>query len=455
MNILIVLSSAFALLLSLLLFHKAAGTISFLRLNTVSYALYLQVLTVGFVGPILLATHSIDYHYMVQPISNAVKFEAWVWCMYALIAMPLSMNLLNYIFKFNARTELSSYVKKPFAVAPAQMTSLISVFLLISSGLTLAYVLYYSPAIPILDVLSGEDLHQARIDRVSTKYEFEGNEYLRSFLGLILVPAVAYYFYILAFQKRTLFRISVFILQFVFAFVMLIYDTQKAPVAFFLMGFLVLHTFLTNGLSLRWFLFFFLSAVFLLLLGYKLTTDASIIDQFTRYDSAFYGRVFISSYLGFPLSLELFPDIIRAKTSLYGIPIPVLEAYGLEATNSARELMKFMNYEGVEEGSANIISGYYLGEAWASFRYAGLVIAPFLVGGIVQIIHIGLVRLPKHPLFVAFYALITVKWLISAGFSSFLTLKVILFPVAILVVLHLFMNTLYNLGNPKWAISSS
>ena len=48
-----------------------------LKLNTVSYVFYVQIITSGLVGSVLLATGVLDYHPDVAFMSDGIKFEAW------------------------------------------------------------------------------------------------------------------------------------------------------------------------------------------------------------------------------------------------------------------------------------------------------------------------------------------------------------------------------------------
>jgi len=357
--------------------------------------------------------------------------------------------IFNKIFKIRIAKELDNYASKQFVLVDISPSIYVKLALALLSSFGLTYILYYSPSIPIWTLINGGDLVQASIQRVASKREFAGIPYIRTFFGIILIPALAYYSYIIAHTNKSLSSWLFFSFQSILAFILLTFDLQKAPIAFFILGFIIVHTFLTNGVSPKWFFIVFISSVFLILLGYELTTDASMFKQFTDFHSAFYGRIFLVGYLGFPLSMELFPDSIIANTALFGIPEPLREIYNIEATDSARELMKYINPVGVREGSANLISGYYLGEAWASFRYSGLLMAPIVVGCVIQFIHLVLLHLPKHPLFVAFYALISTKWLITSGFSNFLTLKIILFPLLTVFFLYIFMNTLTRIRRLK------
>ena len=407
--------------------------------------MYFQVLTIGIVGPVLLVTDSLDFHYMAQHISKPVKFQAWAWSMYALIALPFSMTLINTILRIDIKSLLREYSVREISDSSQQDQIKFNISLAAISLLSLIYILYNSPSIPILELIQTGDFSSAAENRFESKYGFTGIVYLRSFFGLILIPCCSYYFYIVAYKSRLLRDWLLFGFQFVLTLALLTYDLQKSPFAFYLFGYLILHTFISNGLNPKWFLVIIGCALAMILIGYKNTTGVSIESQIFNFQSAFYGRIFLSGFLGFPLSLELFPDKINAITTLFGIPQPVLGFYDLSATDPARQIMLYINEQGAREGTSNLVSGYYLGEAWASFRYAGLVCSPFVVGAILQLTHLSFLRLPKNPLIIAFYAYISTKWLIASGFSSFLTLKIIIFPILILALIILIKNSFGNL----------
>ncbi|MBA3900454.1 MAG: oligosaccharide repeat unit polymerase [Bacteroidetes bacterium] len=416
---------------------------SLFKLNTVSYVFYFQIITSAFVGSILLATGSIDYHPMVQGISYGTKISAWAWVMYSMLTLPLAMLFLNYIFRFQPKAAFNDYLNKPFDFQSNDfLNKMILSGMVLFAILILWYIFHYTNRIPIITLLTENNPEQAGIDRVDSKRSFSGLDYIKNLGGVVLVPTLAYFSYIFMVKKKNFFYVICFLFLFFISTVLLIYDIQKAPVAFFLFGFLILHTFLFGGVSAKKFLIFTGLGIGLLLLGYQYTSNVNAFDQFTRFNSAFYGRIFISGYLGFPLSLELFPEIIKQPTYQIGLPGFILNFLNLENTESARLLMAHINPEGYEKGSANLVSSYFLGEAYANYGYIGLLIAPLIVGFVVQSVHIFLLKRPKDPLLLAFYASITVKWLLGAGFVSFLYLKIIFFPLVLYFLVKIIINTL-------------
>lgn len=421
--------SAVCVIISFLLFQRAAGSMSVLRLNTISYVFYFQILTTGVVGSILLALGKIDFHYLAEPLSRETKVEAWAWVMYSIITLPIAMNLLNYMFKVRARQEFRDYIRKPAKVTFNDRSQLLILSMMLGvSAFLVAYIAYYTERMPIMTLLSG-NMEQAMVDRVSAKSAFHGSDYVKGTFVQTLIPVFSYYGVIIAMQRRKLIFWGLSLALIGLAAFMAIYDTQKAPLAFYLLGFLIIYTLVKGGISPVRFAVILGTGVSAIVLGYVFTTDANFLDQITRYESGFYGRLFISGYMAFPLSLELFPkEFPEAALYLSGIPYPILRFFGVEHIESARLIMMYINPEGVAAGTANLVSGYYMGEAYASYGYIGMIAAPFVVGAVVQVVHIYLLRKPKDPLIMAFYAYLTIKWLLGAGFVSFLYLKIILFP---------------------------
>ena len=441
MNTLIIIISILTTVLSVNLFSKAAGSMSLLKMHTVSYVFYVQIVTSALIASVLLVTGVLDYHPDVAYISEKVKFEAWLWTMYSIIAMPIGMLGLNRLLGINAKLKLNAYIKSNFMINGTIYKN--QVILLASVGfciLVLAYIFYHTDRIPIYTLLVEKDAEQAAIDRVSVRYNFHGIDHIKNLLGLIMIPVMAYYAYVMMRIHKKIFYIFIFLLNFLCAILVIVYDIQKAPVAFFITGFLILEVFISKGISLKKMLILVAIPITLLLVGYSFTTDKSIVDQLLNFDSAFYGRFFVVGYYGFPLSLELFPDVITDPTYAVGIPNSILETIGLNSVESARLLKEYVHTEEVRKGTGNLFSGYYMGEAWANYGYLGLVLAPFVVGFVVQTVHLFLILNNKKPYLLAFYTAITVKWVVSSGFVNFLYLKLLIWPFIIYFVSNYFIE---------------
>jgi hypothetical protein len=400
-----------------------------LKLNTVSYVFYVQIVTSGLVASVMLATGVLDYNHDVALLSENVKIEAWIWTMYSIIIMPFGMLMLNKLLKVEARKVFNKYLTSSVEIRGTIERNRLAVFVFtLMAILVLAYVLINTKNIPLYTLVVEGDADQANIDRISSRRNFGGLDHIKNLLGLIVVPVVAYYSYVLFRVFKTQFFFFIFLINFFVAILMVSHDIQKAPIAFFILGFGVLEVFISKGISIRTFLVFGGSAVGLVLVGYSLTSDRDMFDQFFRFNSAFYGRTFVVGYYGFPLSLELFPNIITDQTHLVGIPQFLIENNNEEIRESARLLKMYVHPESIKSGKGNLYSGFYMGEAWANYGYVGLVAAPLVVGFVIQSVHLFVIHHKKNPWLLAFYAGITVKWVVSGGFVNFLFLKLLIWP---------------------------
>lgn len=425
----ILIVSLIVLIISFKLFSAAAGTLSPLKLNTISYVFYVQIVAMTFVGSILVACNAVDYHYLIIHLSNKTKIYAWLGVLYSMIAMPIAMILLNHAFRIKIKSKFQNYVSKPieFDYSNKLSITVLTIFTMISVAV-LSYTFINSESIPILTLLRGQK-ELAAIQRVETRSLFGGIEYIRNLLGYLMMPIIAYYAAIFALEKRKLIYWIFFIANFLMASLLLSYDIQKAPLVFFFIGFLILYTLMRGGVTKKRFITYGIIALVLISGAYSVTSDKNMISQLTDFGSALWGRIFISEYAGYALSLEYFPDIITQPTWYIGLPSFVLSFFDLPNVESARLLMMKINPEGVASGEANLISSFYMGEAWANYGWIGFLLSPFIVGFVVQSVHLFLLRHKKEPLIMAFYSYLTVRWLLSSGFVYFLYLKIIIYPL--------------------------
>ncbi len=430
MNALIIITSILCTLASISMFRIACGSMSLLKLNTVSYVFYVQIVTSGLVASVLLAMGRLDYHPDVEVVSDAVKLEAWAWTMYSILIMPFGMIMLNKLFKVNGRQLFNTYLKAPIEIVGSmnrnKLVLLVLTFFAVS---VLGYILLNTKNVPLYTLLVEGDANQANIDRITARRDFGGIIYIKNLLGLIMIPVVSYYSYILMRKYKSLFFIGIFVVNLLVALILVSHDVQKAPVAFYILGFAILEVFIAGGISKKTFVTFVVLPVAAILVGYSLTTDHGIADQLFRTNSGFYGRTFLIGYFGFPLSLELFPDVITVETYGVGIPSFIIDHTSMNAVESARLLKMYIHPETVNAGTGNLYSGFYMGEAWANYGYVGLVIAPLVVGFVVQSVHLFLLKNAKEPWLLAFYVALTVKWVVGSGFVNFLFLKLLIWPL--------------------------
>ena len=107
---------------------------------------------------------------------------------------------------------------------------------------------------------------------------------------------------------------------------------------------------------------------------------------------------------------EVFPEQVG---HLYGLTIGKLAWFvGGDNFNSANYVYQYMYPERVESGLANAA---FVGNLWADFGFAGVLVGGVVAGAIMQFLQVTLVREKKDVLSVAIYSyLIFAFWLLSS-----------------------------------------
>lgn len=420
--------SFIVVIISYNLFKKAAGTLSLRKLNTASYVFFYCIIISTFVGSVICVLTDVDWHWILCNTSLNSRIIAWIAICYSLITIPLGMIITNNLYGVNISRLYSDFENKELIIGLSnRRISFILFFMSFFSILVSAYIKHYSGSWPLYTAVIEKDFLSAAEGRIDVRLNFHGIEYVKNLFGLCLVPMFSYFAYVIWFKKRTLFCLLSYLVILLCTLFIISYDTQKAPLIFYLIGYVVIYPLIAKPISKKALFVFFSCALFLMGLLYISFsgTNNDVLDIVLDPGSAMWSRMFISSYAGVPLSFEWFPNVIEQPTWQIGIPEFILKTFDLPTTESARLMMLKLNPEG------NLISSYFIAEAWANYGFIGVFISPFIIGFSVQFVHLFLLRHGKDPLAIAFYAYMTTKWVISSGFVNYLYFKAILIPLVL------------------------
>ena len=421
MTYFIFIVSFFTLIASYRLFTIAAGTIKLTQFNTVSFVFYYSIVLTTFIGSIYVALGYGSDHWILCYTRPTSRIIAWLCVCYSMIMMPVGMIAVNNLYKIRIKKALDQYIKLPLQMRGLDDSKVLMLGLCVFSMLIFLYIWKYSNSWPLYTVVVDGDMLSAYEERVEVRNNFQGIEYIKNLCGIYLVPAFSYFAYIIWNNKKGVFYFICFVCLFTVSILILTYDTQKAPILFYLIGYLVIRVLVKGYIPKKLFLIIGGVCFFLIGLMYMLFTGKeSAFDVLLDPNSALYGRIFVSGYAGVPLSFEWFPDVIKQSTWQIGIPQAILKFLDLPTTESARLMMQRITSEG------NLISSYYIAEAWANYGWFGVLLSPIIVGINIQLVHVFLLRHSKEPLTIAFYAMITTKWVVSSGFVNFLYFKILI-----------------------------
>ncbi|MBH0164068.1 oligosaccharide repeat unit polymerase [Fictibacillus sp. 7GRE50] len=407
---------------SLYLFQKVSGSLSILRPNLVSIVYYYSLLISSFIGSLLIVL-KLDHHYMINRLhDDNFRVIGFFLICYIMVAMPLAMLVVSKLLGFNAQQEFNDYLKKPVVETETGKKEFFYLFstLAMICLLAVAYTMLKLDKIPILAMFTGsEDLGKLRIE---ASRNFAGNTLFRNIFAIGFTPVLSLIAYIYFEKTKKLRWTILFGALFIASIVILTYDLQKAPIMFYFIMLILIRIYIGKTV-LSWTKVAMLGSlsVGLLIVMYVFIQGVTNPSSFLSYQSGPIARLILAQIAPFYLHLDLFGEI-QPFLSGRSLPNFLVSMYDMEHVRSARVVMEHYFPERVEEGIAGVLNTLYAGEAYANFGYNGIILGTLYVGFFIQVLYIGFIRLPKHPVIIVLFIFFTVNIprVVVGGFADFL-----------------------------------
>ncbi|MBC7361721.1 MAG: hypothetical protein H5U06_05490 [Candidatus Aminicenantes bacterium] len=426
------LFSVIVLVLSFYLFKKAAGTMSLLRLNIVSFIFYVQLFILTFIG-INLSLFGV-YHYRISLASKQSLFSSYFAVCYVMLIMPSSMILAQkLLFRGEIKKKLHNYLGSRLRPLQSEGDNALVLYCVVLSVIAFFATIYTFSQIkelPMVAVLVDKvDPVSFNRLRIEASKEFSGNIYIRNLFSLFLGPFVSYIAYAYNFLYKSLRYKLWFYFTAIVALMALLSTGEKAlPIEYLITIFIIKST-IKGKSSVKDLIKIVVLTLGLILGFYVLITgrlDVSI-------NSGPLGRLLMGQVAALPLTFDIFP---RIHPFLNGGSFPawLSSMLGVEHARSARLLMEIFSPLYIKAGAAGVMNTLFIAEAWANFGFIGLLLAPVIVGVIVQFVYNQLISLPKTPVFLAVIGYFIFGFPITGGFVDFLWNPVWLFMVAIILL---------------------
>lgn len=446
-NELIIILSVCVLVLSFYIFRYAAGSMSTLKLNMVSYNYYVQLIIYSFIGATLVALDLSD-HYVINRFPNhEFRLMIWVIIAYAILATGIGMVLFQKLF-FHVSNKLLRKSLYNFHQEWQKNTSQHDFYVLLAFSLVamagVAYTYYYLEKLPWLYFIMGA-VNEAAEARIQAGRHFAGIEYIKNILALGLTPILCYISYCYKLRYKDIRFKTLFYLLFISSVMILIYNSEKAPILLFFIGFLMLDV-LLNGRIRRSYFIATGALVFILVIGMYTLLGANA-DAFLSINSGPLGRIFQSQVEGMYVHFYIFPDIYPFLNGA-GLPGSIATLLGFDKhLDSARMAMEYMSPAAIANDTAGVINTLFIGEAWANFSWIGVLIAPLVVGVYWNILYVLFIHyLPKHPFFMGFYAYTCLRFPLTGGFISLFINPGYWLLALLIAAMYKMRNTHFNKG---------
>lgn len=420
---------------------------SIMRPNMLSFIFYFYLLIFSYFGTIIIATNDEYFNEQIRKIAfSNTKFYVWLAVSYTLIVIPIGINLCRMTFRINdVSSRFDSYTNSKIIGMISQKDSYLRYPLYILSIICLlvvAYVIYSIGFETFKKAFSVEGQVELMILRRDIDVGFSGNIYVRNILGSILLPILAYTSYCYYLMTKSKFDLLWFISMFVAAFLMLVHNFEKSPFIFFLFGFIFLYVLVKNRISKTFLISAVVSTLLLLIAIYAFITKnvgaENIEYMVSPFKEGLVGRVLISQITGLYSHFEAFPlqhDFIGTASLSKFLSASFLPDF---TDRSGRIVLELYAPAWVEMGYGGSFNTLFIGEAWANYGIAGILIAPLWVGFLIGLCYYTFLSLKKTPVFLALFVYYSYKTSISGGLNDYLyNAKAVILFIIIALALYI------------------
>ncbi|WP_224798287.1 hypothetical protein [Idiomarina abyssalis] len=437
-----VLLSLLSLWLSFVLAYNVSGSLSPTKLNLVTWSFYFSIIAQTFIASVVVVNGWEDHYRISNQLTNdSSRLYGWLSVQWLLFSLPLGMYVSTLLFGYKSNRRLYQfYLAKRIEFFSTRKESFIRLGLYFLSTvclITVIYVFYKIGTFPQIRLFSISGVLASEL-RESVGRGFEGNNILRNTFGLTLTPILSYVWYAYYKSKPDFKNRILFLVFLLLSVVILTYNLAKAPVIFYLLGFVFLNVYINGQVSKKFLVTSFVLTVSLLVLFYYLLFDYFSFSHLFSFNKGIGGRVFLSQSMGLFFSFDIFPmkyDFIGFD-SFSSEGIKALFADG-SSERSARIVTQVIDPQGVEKGTAGVTNSIFLGEAWANFGFLGVLLSPFVVGFYIQSIFMFFLTSKKTPIYLGIFSYLSYRLPVVGGFNDFIYNPIHIFIIIIFLILNL------------------
>ena len=431
------------------LFKKAAGTLKPNIMNVITFVFY-SILGFELIGGSLVYL-GFDNHYLIQKITLDTTVDKTYYILaYTSLMLPIIMILSNrYIFnidktKNNEQEKLeTSYInklKEKVNIEDSKKRNRLYICLLVLIIICLISIIYVFTNIGYIPILQyfNSDIDLAK-ERINISRNFDGNQYIKNLIMLLITPIVSYIIYIYMRATKDKKWKVLFGISFLLSILAITYNFEKSPILYYLLFFFVIEIMLGNTFKLKSFIPILCVCVVIILILYKFVFGYE--GPIFSLSSGPIGRVLITQVSTLFLHVDAFPEHIPY---LNGHSFPeIMTGFmgdGAYDVRSGRAIMEVYSKSSVENGTAGVMNTIFAGEAYANFGIAGIIIAPVFVGLIFSAILAWFLKSRKTPLNMIIYleSFIIFKDVLQGGLVDFFyNIKFLVMIIMMVGLIHI------------------
>lgn len=393
--------------------YKAlAGSLSLSRLNLFSGLYYFNIMLMTVLGAYIISMGWDDNPALAMVPQERVHF-AYYAILYSIVVFPFAAlvgRFLVYPNKSSAKI-YDEYAGRDLSLGILGSASLVRVWLIFLTVISLfsaIYVTFLSGGIPQTMFFSAGDQVDNLTFRVEVSRRFAGIVYIKT----ILFEQMTIFLSLVIFGYWLNSRLKIDFIWFFVLFILSVYSVtfslSKSQLIVYLAYFVFYMVLYRGGVKIGKAAFYFMTGLALLYgLFYVVTKgDASSILIYM------FNRFVVDQVSGTFLMFDIYPRVY-GHIGLCSTVQMVASSLCQNTTPAARVAMEYAFPVATELGIMNLLSTYYLGEAWANYGLFGVLFAPIYVGMVVSIFYFSAFKFSKNPFALAYLSFIS----FGTGFS--------------------------------------
>lgn len=430
-----------------IIYSRLGGTLQLGKVNTISIILFFYFFLTTLIGAVLIH-FGFGNNPVLRLTSEKIKVVGVYIVLYTIFAFALGLTIAKYLHGIKSvRKTYTIFLEKTIEESNIKDSSVLIVLDLFFVVLLFSavYVTYITGFIPQLKLMSAVDHAAVLLFRVESSREFSGIIYIKTIFFEKMIPIQCLLYYAYFMKKKTKMNKFRFFISFCLATYSLTFSLAKSPFITFLIILFIETIYIKGGISLKKFFKIMAFILVLLFVFFMLITK----DSFIGVLQYLINRIFVDQVSGMYLMLEMFPKK-NDFLGLSSISRLLSSSFGVSFSEPATRLaMEYAFPAATARGEMNLLSTFFMGEAWANFGLWGCLLAPIYVGFLYGNVFYYFIKNNKTPFAVAFLAYMSFGLNITAQFNSYVY-NMLFWIILFLLGFIYFMAYIIQIACDKW-----
>jgi len=405
---------------SLFLFKKAGAYFGLTKVNITTYILYTFFLQT-YIGA-SLAYLGDRNHYTFKMLLNQNSVNSMFYSVLATaILLPLTMIIIFKINKINIKNRYEAYINQKASDRHEKIYFYL-ILLVSAVGLALLGVYIYKIGyLPLWKLINPPDADAFSFgtERMRISGMVIIHSYIKNIVILTFIPVLSYMAFAFMLCTKKLRWILLFSVLFLSSVVVKTIAFEKSAVVFYPLVFLFIYIYIKGAIKKRYITVLAAVMIASVFIIYAQTGYTFSFNQHDLYNGPI-GRTIFTQAGTLTLNYDFFPQVCRFLNG-QGLS-KVVFFLAREGPRSAKILMEYYGSVHVYNGTAGVMNGLFIGEAYANYGYIGMTVSILYIGGLLSFFLWLFTKMKKSVMNAALFATLTctIATTTQGGFLDFI-----------------------------------